>query len=355
MYKLPRDCGPKCDSTGYEYVYCDDTSDAPTLSRRTLDKPGSALEQTLNQVFGKDEDVGYLLWNDEVPERLKKQKFRGLLSTDSSSYGHTKGVLGFNRKDGSGFYLLHSSPKFPDVGAPFVPDGQNDNGQTFLCISLKNFASVETIAETLRFNHRPQVYASKLPGIVATDSCSLVVNGPRFPVSPRYPTSQVLGSRGGERFLFFGKSRSWSQAPKSDPGSTKDFWADCVGPNLDTELNVETWRNGTPLTFGDFDADPETGKVDGLETLDVLTVDLGPAGMKGFNWPFTKDHATWGISTTKKDGWVIVGDINRQISQSARGGGGLAFKNVSLWSFLKKIEKSELNPIAQAHKDRAKP
>lgn len=352
MYKVPEGRGPGGNSTGYEYVYCDSTGGAPALSANTLDKPGSALEQTLKQIFVQDEDRGYVLWNDEVPERLREKKFRGIFSTDSSSYGHTKGVLGFNRKEGSGFYLLHSTPKFPDVGAPLVPRGQNDYGQTFLCVTLKDFASLELIAETLRFNQRPQVYAAKLPGIAGGDGLSLLANGPRFPMSPKYPANNQLSSAGGQSFTFFGKSKRWSSPTKEAPTSVKDFWADCVGPSLRSDLNVETWRNGTPLTFGDFDMDPVTGEVDGLDTLDVLNVDMSEAGIDGYDWPFTKDHAKWGIAEKKKDGWIIIGDINRQISQSARGGGALAFKHPVLWSFLRKIEKAELNPVAKAHKDR---
>ena len=70
----------------------------------------------------------------------------------------------------------------------------------------------------------------------------------------------------------------------------------------------------------------------------MLNIDLNKVGIKGYTWPFTQDHAKWGIAEKKKPGWVIIGDINRQVSQDKRGGGALAFQNEVVWNLLRRIE-----------------
>ncbi|MCP4702631.1 MAG: hypothetical protein GY862_38090 [Gammaproteobacteria bacterium] len=367
MYKIPQHIGPKRNTTGFEFIFCDNTSQAPgrnkyKLDSHRLDQPGSAMEQTLKQVFSGNPDVGYIIWNDELPEPLKEKRYRFKYSSNSRSYGHTKGVLAFNAKENSGFYLLHSTPKFPEITLSakkdlLVESGQAENGQTYLCITLKNYEMANAIAEVLNFNHRPQVYCHKLPGVSRDDSLYQLINERKFPKSPAVNPSIIdVLTRNGEKFKFFGKSKAWSQPKKGDRGKTagvrttgKDFWRDLVGPTLNCDLNVETWRNGTPLSFGDYDSN--AGKLIDLNTLDILTVNLDHIGIKGYKWAFTKDHAKWGISTKKEDGWVVVADINRQISQDERGGGGLAFQNAYLWDLLRQIEVPEAHPEKGAHKD----
>ena len=243
-------------------------------ARRVL-RPGSCLQQTLAQIFGDDPNIGYILWNDEVPDGVPDD-FRFTASRDSSSYGHTKGVLGFDKSKGTAFYLVHSTPKFPAVGQPLVPSGQNENGQTYLCVSL-SYAAANDIAEVLRLHHRPQVYASKLPGVGDDESLSQLATATKFPAASKVPAAVDLSSKAGQAFRFFGKSKAWSQARDGVPDGL-DFWSDLVGPSLRVNLDVETWRNGTPAVFSDLDEDPTTDQGDGLETLDVLEVNLGKIG-----------------------------------------------------------------------------
>ena len=66
MYKIPRGIGPKEDSTGDEFLYCDDRTKLPAkgkykIDTHRLDKPGSAMEQTLRQIYYNDPDVGYVV------------------------------------------------------------------------------------------------------------------------------------------------------------------------------------------------------------------------------------------------------------------------------------------------------
>ena len=326
-YKLPDDVGPKKDSTGFEFLYADANNSTFAMSALTLDHGKGTIALTLAQLFDtKDEDTGYILWNDEIPPTKEEPKPK-----DNGTKGHTKGILGFNKKTNSGFYLLHSTPRFPAVGEIELPDMEKGYGQTYLCISI-DYATVNSIAEVLRLNHEPQVYASKLPGISDDESIAKLAKMDSDPY-PASPAMIHIKTRGGKPFIFFGKNRKWSMAPKGETG--KDFWADHVGPNLKCDLNVETWRRG--LVFTDIDSDG----VD--DTLDVLNIDLSPLGkeFKGYKWPYTKDHAKWGISTLNPPGWTIIADINRQTSQAKRGGGGLAFQEANIWRAMKSIEIPE--------------
>jgi deoxyribonuclease-2 len=64
-------------------------------------------------------------------------------------------------------------------------------------------------------------------------------------------------------------------------------------------------------------------------------IDFRPLGV-AYAWPETQDHAKWGI--TKKNNWVVVGDINRMITQRKRGGGAIALQDPKLWNGLKLTE-----------------
>ena len=98
--------------------------------------------------------------------------------------------------------------------------------------------------------------------------------------------------------------------------------------------------------FGDLDSGVDD------RTLDVLDIDLAPLGLAGYSWSFTHDHAKWGISIDAEPGYVVVADINRQVSQERRGGGGLAFRSRELWAALKAIEVAEATVERGPHRDR---
>ena len=70
--------------------------------------------------------------------------------------GHSKGVLASN--DQTGFWLIHSVPKFPDLtAASFTWTASHEFGQSFLCLSVKA-SDVENIAKNLQYS-----YVRRLP------------------------------------------------------------------------------------------------------------------------------------------------------------------------------------------------
>ncbi len=339
VYKLPINIGPNKDSTGYEFLYSDSLPDnGLSLSPISLDHSESALGLTLDQIFSPISDYGYVLWNDEIPPTQENPKPK-----NKGSKGHTKGVLAFSKETDSGYYLLHSTPRFPLPGAKILPDYERKFGQTYLCVSLKDYQTANQIAEILHSQHEAQVYASHLPGINEDESIFKFANDMPA-ISPTEPTHFQFETHGGINFNLIAKNKKWSRAPKGGKFG-KDFWKDLVGPTLKCNIDVESWRRG--IVFGDID--------EGIKdiTEDIVDVDLGKIGMSGFSWAFEKDHAKWGIAPSIDPGYIIISDINRQLSQSNRGGGGLAFQDSDLWNFLDKIQIVEKNIETDPHKDQS--
>ncbi len=69
--------------------------------------------------------------------------------SDSSAYGHSKGVVGWDTS--TGFWVIHSFPKYPlEVESGFAPvaDGQTLYGQSVLCIST-DYTGLNTIGDQL--------------------------------------------------------------------------------------------------------------------------------------------------------------------------------------------------------------
>lgn len=308
-YKVPK-LGKTADeptATGYEYIYYDPNIKKVVQSPNLLTDGKGALDLTLKAIFDTPAPTtGWILYNDEMPADANR--------TDSSTYGHTKGVLAFNTDSKTALWILHSWPKYADAGATSMPTP--DYGQTYLCISI-DMETASKIAAQMTNHQVPQVYIPRIPG-------SLDKNDPLYllsqPLNPN-PTgdSDVLAykSRGGFDFKVIAKNQKWN----------KDFWNDLVGPTLGADINVETWIRGKI---------PPTLDSDGIhKTFDVKYIDLSPLGMP-WNWPETHDHAKWAVSVDSD--WVCVGDINRMVSQEKRGGGTIAFQDNILWSALSKTD-----------------
>jgi deoxyribonuclease-2 len=53
----------------------------------------------------------------------------------------------------------------------------------------------------------------------------------------------------------------------------------------------------------------------------------------GVKWSSAVDHSKWAVSDQAKT--VCIGDINRQLSQTKRGGGCLCIDNDKIWKFFR--------------------
>jgi len=314
-YKAPKLTTDASTSTtiGYEYVYYDPNIGKVVKSPNLLTDGKGALDLTLQSFFDKpDATTGWILYNDEVPENVQ--------GNNSSSFGHTKGVLAFDTASKTALWLLHSWPKYANPvaytnpGPLMMPTPKY--GQTYLCISL-DMATASKIAAQMANHQSPQVFTPRVPSSLAkSDALYLLTQTLNTNASG---DSNVLEckSRGGLAFQVIAKNRKWN----------KDFWNDLVGPTLKADMDVETWIRGDI---------PSTLDSDGIhKTFDVKFIDFSPLGVP-WTWPETDDHAKWGI--TVDSDWVCVGDINRMISQEKRGGGTIAFQDEKLWAALSKTD-----------------
>lgn len=308
-YKVPK-LAKDADSTsatGYEYAYYDPHIGKVVKSPNLLTDGKGALDLTLSAVFAKPAaTTGWILYNDEMPASAKR--------VDKSSFGHTKGVIAFDTGSKTAYWLLHSWPKYADLGAKDMPTPIY--GQTFLCISL-TLATASKIAEQMANHQEPQVFGPRIPGSLDNDDALFKLTRTLNPDAPGDSDVIDFESRGGLAFKVIAKNRKWG----------KDFWNDLVGPALGADMDVETWIRGKI---------PPTLDSDGIhKTFDVKYIDLSQLGLP-WAWPETHDHAKWGI--TVDSDWVCVGDINRMVSQEKRGGGIIAFQDRKLWAALSKTD-----------------
>ena len=296
-------------ATGYEYAYSDSNNPKPSKSAHRLDQESGAIHETLAQL--KNSGVSYLLYNDEMPDSVGKP--------DNDGLGHTKGIIAWDVASKTGFWLVHSWPKFPDLDATAAPTPIY--GQTFLCLSL-NLDALEQIAGQMLCHQEPQVYKSYLAGAPPINLHSLALGNltphphPAFDALP-------LKTLGGMDFTVLAKNREWQG----------DFWngsnGEGVGPALGVDLNVETWIRG-PIA--------PTLDADGLHRVtDIKFINMGPLGMH-WNFSETSDHSKYGLSVDPSKPLFVCGDINRMLSQRKRGGGAVAFANLDLWAALSKID-----------------
>ena len=294
-------------ATGYEYIYYDANVGKVAKSPYLLTDGKGALDLTLNSVFDKpDATTGWILYNDEMPTDAKR--------LDSSSFGHTKGVIAFDTASKTALWLLHSWPKFADPMAAGMPTPIY--GQTYLCLSL-DMATASQIAGQMANHQEPQVYVPRIPASLDKKDPLYLLTQTLDPNANGDADVIDCKSRGGLAFKVIAKNRKWN----------KDFWNDLVGPTLKADMDVETWIRGKI---------PPMLDSDGIhKTFDVKYIDLSPLGIP-WTWPETHDHAKWGI--TVDSDWVCVGDINRMVSQEKRGGGTIAFQDQTLWAALSKTD-----------------
>jgi deoxyribonuclease-2 len=319
MYKLPRDAKSPTKnsstkpSTGFEYLYFDANSKKPVArSANVLTSKSGALYNTLMQLYptakNPNEGLGWIFYNDERCDS----------KPNDDEKGHTKGVLAFDTKSDSAFWLLHSTPRFALTTQAEFPEDERDYAQTYLCVSLKDVKTADQIAQQMYEQQEPQLYCWNEHGNIPQDTYFYKLTQ-GVNVNEQDPPSKIeFYSKGGQRFYSIAKNRHWG----------KDFWNDLVGPELKVDLEVETWRRGTLAGTKDSDK--------AHDVTDILYISLEPLGVD-YEWHYTQDHAKWAIS--KGPDWVCVGDINRDTSQEKRGGGTICFQNKELWQSLSQVEK----------------
>jgi len=288
------------------------------LSEISIDNDQQSVGYTLKQYYSNrgNGSVFRLLYNDELPQ-----------GNVSFTKGHTKGGVVFDST--SGFWLIHSVPKFPPAQSYEYPPTGAKYGQTFFCISFP-YSMLREVGTQLFFND-PYIYDWALPPTMARDIEILtkLVKGQTQKEAPFFRKTNLISSA-GVSLTSFAKFKKWSE----------ELYTDLVAPTLKKGLFTETWQNGG----GDIGSNCTAE----YRVYNIANVTL----MTDMAFSNRDDHSKWAVSNeTTADGnqsgnWICIGDINRQKTQFFRGGGTVCMQNEAVWkTFRDSIKQYEKCPI----------
>ncbi|KAL7013354.1 hypothetical protein ACKWTF_015346 [Chironomus riparius] len=300
LYKLPNKYSDTSKS-GLEYLYVTPSSlSSWTHSTRLINSTSSMPGQTLSLIYNKTQNFDYLvaMYNDE-PTNARTDNVRG----------HTKGVVVAN--DISGFWMIHSVPKFPpamDKGGYDYPHSGTNYGQSFLCISFTG-DQMASVGKQLHFNE-PRFYSSQVPDYLRRLYPNIVdaLDMKKVSVAPFY-NLEPLRSRFGTKFVSFAKSSSFK----------KELYEDLVAPHYNAgDFFVESWRHGPGNIRSDC---TKPTKVYNIQDISIIS-------SQKISFSTQHDHSKWMVSSDNN--LLCVGDINRQQHQKVRGGGTVCIQSDSL-------------------------
>ena len=127
VYKLPRlsrSIDPFVrNGTGYIYLDSSSSLEKWQFSSQGIDSSSSMTGLTLDPLYKYPNQYSYMFYNDQPPNKPV-----------SMIYGHSKGVLAFEDSTKTGFWLVHSVPRFPQIIAQGY--GYPDSGKNFLFSSV---------------------------------------------------------------------------------------------------------------------------------------------------------------------------------------------------------------------------
>uniref|UniRef100_A0A183HWN7 Deoxyribonuclease II n=1 Tax=Onchocerca flexuosa TaxID=387005 RepID=A0A183HWN7_9BILA len=163
----------------------------------------------------------FFFYNDQKPGEQKSHGNRA----------HAKGVTFFGKT--SGFWLVHSVPRFPSIKKYSYPENAEVYGQSFLCVTMKT-ESIGAFAEAMKYIG-PAAYHMNLPEYFSD----------RFPFlkelkilrSKKNINSsliQTFNSIGGLKFYDFLKTKKFD----------RDLYMDFIAKTMGISLFTETWMNG---------------------------------------------------------------------------------------------------------------
>ncbi|CAJ0579549.1 unnamed protein product, partial [Mesorhabditis spiculigera] len=268
-----------------------------------------AVAYTLQQYYDQRDNPLMLsiFYNDEKPD-----------NTTSFDLGHQKGVTAFDMF--SGFWLIHSAPKFPPADHYFYPPNAHSFGQMGICISLATH-NIQNVADQLYYT-QPFIYQFDLPAQFANLYPRLAdVKKGLYPKAAPFSSIKPFTALGGTQFTHFAKAK----------GFANDLYGALIAPTINTDLYVESWQH-QPGNLGPWCN--YTQKV-----LDITWVNLP------FNFTFETwwDHSKYAIATNQGPSnvtpppLVCIGDINRQEHQMVRGGGSMCLNDAQLYAAFRSI------------------
>ena len=322
---------------GTKYAYYDSTTDITTLTPSTTKTveagDNSCIERTTSQIYSNKDTINWLLYNDE----------NAINGVTNYTCGHSKGMLAFTKVDSSGkksseaedgddsssssssdvtgFWMIHSAPKFPNISLPSYQYASNaiTYGQNFLCVTMDSVDAFNTAAMQLRYI-TPWVYASNNMNSENTDSLEhwneLLKGNFLNGTSVVNLTSSKVNSH-DTQLIFNHLTRSGSL--------DIDIFESVISPYYGLGFEWETWQDSSsdePIyCTPDYSYDAE----------DIEKLTLGD----GWYVENKDDHSKFGISIDDNTNIVCTGDMNRATSQEKRGGGYACFKDEKFYDVLK--------------------
>ncbi|XP_076977796.1 deoxyribonuclease-2-alpha [Tamandua tetradactyla] len=312
VYKLPAHSRPgEAAPSGLQYKYLDADSEGWRDGVGPIDSSTGAVGRSLQPLYQSNaSQLAFLLYNDQPPEPSRAR--------DTSSRGHTKGVLLLDQN--GGFWLIHSVPHFPPPAASAAyswPQSAHRYGQTLLCVTFP-LPEFQKIGWQLTYTY-PLVYDHKLDGDFAQSFpvLEMVIKGHTIP-HESFTSNVTLISQGRTPFHSFAKSRNFRD----------DLYSGWLAAALGSTLQVQFWPNTPGILHSNCSGTQQV--------LDVTqTAFPGPAGPT-FN--ATEDHSKWCVAV---DGpWTCVGDMNRNLGEEHRGGGTLCAQLLTLWKAFQPLVKA---------------
>ncbi|XP_066145470.1 plancitoxin-1 [Euwallacea fornicatus] len=298
-YKLPKQTKHKHplvrDGLGYMYMTSENHNQW-IFSEIGLNSSNSLIGNTLNPLYKNEQDLLYILYNDQPPQGY------------SGSKGHTKGAVMTDKT--SGLWLIHSVPHFPyNLNHYEYPNSGIHYGQSFLCLSL-GISDLNSVGIQLQYNE-PLIFAQNVPETLRSIVPELekAARNETVQHSPWYRIANISTQK-GVNFVSFAKSGNFE----------KDLYADLVSAFLETNLYVETWPNEPNRLPSNCD---HIYQVDNVVS---ISLSISPEIIMSFM--STTDHSKWAVSTSRDSSkWLCIGDINRAEKQTERGGGTTCINN----------------------------
>ncbi|XP_006831141.1 PREDICTED: deoxyribonuclease-2-beta [Chrysochloris asiatica] len=308
FYKFPRNQEKENGATGLEYLYLDSTSRSWRRNKQLMNATKSILGKTLQQLYEayafKSNNTAYLLYNDGVPKSVNY----------SRKYGHTKGLLLWNRVQG--FWLIHSVPHFPPIpeeGYDYPLSGRR-YGQTGICITFHYNQYKAIDSQLLIYN--PNVYSCSIPATFHRE----LVHMPQLCTgssSSEIPGQQLamFQSVQGQKFLHFAKSDTFHD----------DIFAAWIAQQLKTHLLAETWQK-------------KRQKLPSNCSLPYHVYNVKAIKISGKSYLSSRDHAKWCISLKgAPNRWTCIGDLNRSPFQAFRSGGFICTQNMHIFQAFQRL------------------
>ncbi|XP_051250653.1 plancitoxin-1-like [Dicentrarchus labrax] len=312
LYKLPAHTG-----IGDVYYYIDTKVQKMNTEMKPV-KPinhqAGVLANTLAPYFNKEAGSGYIAYSDQPPT-----------SNALPEFGHSKGFVMMDQN--SGFWLLHSTPRFPFDKASnnFFPESGKENGQTFICVTFP-YATFKQIGLHLQYIHA-HTFEHNIPDGFHNElkKAAKLKDGTKLKEPADIPKElyQDLKSNANHPFRSFVKKVLDTESDDEDCDDEKkrDLYFH-IAQNIGSSVRAQTWNQGNKFESED----------------PVYNVECIEVGGKKWN---TNDHSKWCVSVDDKgpEYWTCFGDSNRARSQCKRRGGALCIQDKTVNGIFKNFIK----------------